>query len=414
MISRLSIGADAAATATALEALWAEGSLVGLASPPDWSALAAALPPRLGTPSPWGPGVVIASGGSSGRRGWCVQPLAGLERAAAAAALWLQAQGLDPASATVFNPLPLQHVSGLMPLVRGRRWGAELRWLEPALMREPEALAGRAPLPDSGAALLSLVPTQLQRLLGDPAGIAWLRGFAVVWIGGAALAPALAAAARRAGVPLSPCYGSTETGAMVTALAPGRFLAGEGGCGHPLAHAQVRLDPASGALQVKATSLSPGAFDAGAFQPLEAPEGWWSSGDGGRLSPAGLELLGRLDGALSSGGETVFPEEVEGRLRALAAAADLPLQAVLVLGQNDPLWGQRLVALVRAQSGADASALVAALERVAAVLPPAQRPRSWLLCPELAPNGLGKWERGRWGRWLREAPRNASSDGLTQ
>jgi O-succinylbenzoic acid--CoA ligase len=118
----------------------------------------------------------------------------------------------------------------------------------------------------------------------------------------------------------------------------------------------------------------------------------------------GLELLGRLDGALSSGGETVFPEEVERRLRELAAAADLLLEAVLVLGQPDPLWGQRLVALVRAQSGADALALVAGLEQAAAALPPSQRPRQWRPCPELAPNALGKWERGRWGRWLQEAP----------
>ncbi len=404
MIRRLTIGADSAATAAALGALWAEGTLVGLSSPQDQSELSAALPDRLETPSPWGPGVVIASGGSSGRRRWCVQPLAGLERAAAAAALWLQAQGLDPAETTMFNPLPLHHISGLMPLVRARLWGGQLRWLEPALMREPEALAEREPFSAAGPALLSLVPTQLQRLLADPAGISWLQGFAVIWVGGTALAPELAETARRARLRLSPCYGSTETGAMVTALLPDRFLAGEGGCGHPLAHAQLRIEPASGAVQVQATSLSPGSWEAGTFQPLQAPGGWWSSGDGGRLRAVGLELLGRLDGALSSGGETVFPEEVERRLRELAAAADLPLEAVLVLGQPDPFWGQRLVALVRAQSGADALALVAGLEQAAAALPPSQRPRHWRPCPELALNALGKWERGRWGRWLQEAP----------
>ena len=38
--------------------------------------------------------------------------------------------------------------------------------------------------------LLSLVPTQLHRLLADPAGVDWLRGFAVIWVGGAPLASA--------------------------------------------------------------------------------------------------------------------------------------------------------------------------------------------------------------------------------
>jgi O-succinylbenzoic acid--CoA ligase len=109
----------------------------------------------------------------------------------------------------------------------------------------------------------------------------------------------------------------------------------------------------------------------------------------------------------------VFPEEVERRLRELAATADLPLEAVLVLGQPDPLWGQRLVALVRAQSGADALALVAGLEQAAAALPPFQRPRHWRPCQELAPNALGKWERGRWGRWLQEAPTPSRSAGDT-
>ena len=88
---------------------------------------------------------------------------------------------------------------------------------------EPVALAEREPLSAAGSALLSLVPTQLQRLLGDPAGISWLQGFAVIWVGGAALAPELAETARRARLRLSPCYGSTETGAMVTALPPDRL-----------------------------------------------------------------------------------------------------------------------------------------------------------------------------------------------
>lgn len=409
MIALRFSGTDPEATAAELERLWAQGALVALAAPQDRAELEAALPAPPTDPCPWGPGVVIGSGGSVGQRRWIVQPLGHLERAAEATARWLRQQGIDPAAATLCNPLPLHHVSGLMPLVRSRSWGATLRWLDPALMRRPSELARQSPLGSAagGAALLSLVPTQLGRLLAEPAGVAWLRHFAVIWIGGAALPQELAVAARCEGLRLSPCYGSSETGAMVAALAPERFLAGEPGCGHALDHAELRLDPASGALQVRATSLAAGFFAAGEFQPLEAPGGWWTSGDGGRLSDAGLEILGRLDGAISSGGETVFPEEVERRLRGLAAAADLPLEAVLVLGQPDPLWGQRLAALVRARSGADALALLAGLEQAAAALPPSQRPRQWWSCPGLAPTALGKWERGRWGRWLQEASPSA-------
>ena len=195
--------------------------------------------------------------------------------------------------------------------------------------------------------------TQLRRLLEHRAGEDWLRGCRVIWVGGAALPQDLAECCRRLELPLSPCYGSSETGAMVTALAPQRFLAGESGCGTALPHAQLRIDPASGAVQVRAASLALGEHAAGRFQPLPLDEGWWSSGDLGRWGGAGgLELLGRCDGAINSGGETVFPEQVELRLLAAAREAGLPLRHLLLLAEPDPLWGERLVALVRAERSA--------------------------------------------------------------
>jgi O-succinylbenzoic acid--CoA ligase len=119
-------------------------------------------------------------------------------------------------------------------------------------------------------------------------------------------------------------------------------------------------------------------------------------------------VLGRLDGALQSGGETVFPELLEGRLLAAAAAAALPLEAVLLLGLPDAEWGERLMALVRPGPEADAGALICALEQITARWWPAERPRHWQLCPSLATTAAGKWERGRWRRWLQEAIRDGS------
>ena len=111
-------------------------------------------------------------------------------------------------------------------------------------------------------------------------------------------------------------------------------------------------------------------------------------------------LLGRLDGAIQSGGETVFPEQVEQRLLALAAAAQLPLVELLLLSQADALWGERLVALVRPQPGVDPDALMAALTALAQGLPASQRPLHWRHCPPLERSSAGKWERQRWRAWL--------------
>jgi O-succinylbenzoic acid--CoA ligase len=404
MILRCGAGADPAKLAAVLERAWRGGVLAALAGPGEADRLAAALGPdpaglsaRLGC----GSGVVVGSGGSSGARRWCVQPLAHLEASADASAAWLRAQGLDPVACLHLNPLPLHHMSGLLPVVRCRRWGASLRWLPPDLLRQPERLAAAAPLPADRPVLLSLVPTQLGRLLATEAGRAWLAGCAVIWVGGAALPETQAAAARRAGLPLAPCYGATETAAMVTAQPPAEFLAGVVGCGRPLADVRLRTG-AAGALEVRTARLSPGWLEGGRLQPLPVDgEGWWCSGDAALLAgDGGLQLRGRLDGALLSGGETVFPEQLEERLLELAAAAGLPVSALLLLGEDDPEWGQRLVALVRPASGAAEAPLLADLAALVAAWPPAERPRRWLACPALAPSTAGKWQRGRWRLWL--------------
>ncbi len=381
-----------------LERHWHGGACVALVSAAEQPLLEAALgpvPPPLGE---HGPAVLLGSGGSSGGRRWCLQPLAHLEASAEATARWLLDQGLDPAACLHLNPLPLHHVSGLMPWLRARRWGADHRLLPPALLRDGAALA-QQPLPAGAPVLLSLVPTQLQRLLPHPEAVAWLRRCAVIWVGGAALPPALAERARSLGLPLAPCYGSTETAAMVAALAPARFLAGADGCGPPLADCRLRLGP-DGAVEVATPRLSPGWLERGRLLPLPRCGPWWRSGDAGRIDPEGLQLFGRLDGAISSGGETVFPEQLEERLRQAASAAGLPLAAVLLLGRDDPLWGQRLEALLRPLPAADPGALRRGLQALVAAWPPAERPRAWHHCPQLATSEAGKWQRGRWRRWL--------------
>ena len=385
-----------------LEQAWGDGRLVPLAGPGEQ---APSVPEAL--QRRYGPGVIVGSGGSMGGRRWCLQPLAHLQASAAATGAWLAALGLEPAACLHLNPLPIHHVSGLMPWLRCRHWGARHQALDPAWMRDPGALATALPaaaLADQGPVLLSLVPTQLLRLLDDPAGIAWLQQLDLIWVGGGPLPAALAQRARQLELRLAPCYGATETAAMVCALPPERFLAGEPGCGQPLADVQLRLAaPAgsAGALEVLTSRLSPGWLHQGQLQSLpRSADGWWRSGDAARLSPRGLEVLGRLDGAIHSGGETVFPEQVEQRLGTLIQAAALPVAALLLVGEPDPRWGQRLVGLVRLQAHADGPPVLETLALVARQLPPAQRPARWLVCPRLERTVTGKWERRRWQQWL--------------
>ena len=393
---------------SALEGAWRLRQLVVLAPPEQQSWAQTLLKPELRSEleATWGPGVVVGSGGSTGGRRWCLQPLSHLEASAAATAQWLGQEGIDPAACLHLNPLPLHHVSGLLPLVRSNQWGARHQLVPPALLREPEALVEAVVLPDQRV-LLSLVHTRVPRLRGVRQARAGRRGGAVGGGGGAALPEALSAQARAAGIRLAPCYGATETAAMVSALPPGQFLAGVSGSGQPLADVRLRIDAPTGAVEVATARLSPGWIsDSGALEPLpRTADGWWRSGDAGRLAPAGLEIFGRLDGAIQSGGETVFPEQLEQRLRALAQAQGWPLQELLLLAVAEPGWGERLTALVRPAEPAhgevaNGEALIAMLQAAVAAWPPAERPRQWLICGSLAPSPQGKWLRSHWQRWL--------------
>lgn len=421
-----------------LEGHWRRNALVGLALPQDRPLLTAAVLAEptepLQSDTAWGAALVLGSGGSSGGRRWCLQPLRHLQASARACGAWLADQGIDPGRCLHLDALPLHHVSGLMPLIRTRQWGAELRWMPPDLLRDPALLPRDVPLPTDRPVLLSLVPTQLHRLLEHPEAVAWLRRCTLIWVGGAALSGDLANRARSAGLPLSPCYGATETAAMICALPPERFLAGAQGCGPPLHDVELRLEGPVGSIAVRSARISPGWFARGRLHPFRDAEGWWRSGDAGRWSSGpdadrpttaadgpptaepfsearSLTIQGRLDGAIHSGGETVFPEQVRQRLLPLIQDAERPVQELLLLAETDPLWGERLVALVRLQrppetgsAGLDEQRELSRLAALARALPAAERPGRWLSCPSLAPSESGKWRMEHWRQWLRAQP----------
>ena len=144
------VAADPAVAAALLEQAMGDGTVIALPAPGEAAALAGAL----ASEAPPGPAVVVGSGGSAGGRRWVQLGVAGLEAAADGLGQWLLEQGLDPATCLWLDPLPLHHVSGLMPWLRARRLGGRLRWLAPALLRDPAALAAACPLPADQPALL--------------------------------------------------------------------------------------------------------------------------------------------------------------------------------------------------------------------------------------------------------------------
>jgi o-succinylbenzoate---CoA ligase len=237
-------------------------------------------------------------------------------------------QHFDLARVNAVDVLPAFHVSGLMARVRcAATDGQHVPWDWKKLE------AGETPVVPSGDWVLSLVPTQLQRLLQVPAMIAWLRQFRIVFIGGGPIRPELAAVAARAELPLSLSYGMTETAAMIAALRPEEFLAGDRSCGRALPHAKITVD-AAGVIRVMGESVFRG------YWPELRGSRDFETDDVGAFDAHGnLRVIGRRDAVIITGGKKVQPAEVEA---ALLASGEF--EEVAVIGVPDAEWGEAVVA----------------------------------------------------------------------
>lgn len=282
--------------------------------------------------------------------------------------------------------LPLYHVSGLMAWLRcvltgGRYLAWDWKQLE----------AGAWPERGAGEWVISLVPTQLERLLRQPDAVARLREFRAVFLGGAPAWPDLLERAAAARVPLALSYGMTETAAMVAAVRPEEFLAGDRSSGRALPHARLWVD-GEGVVQVSGSSLFRGYFPAWRHERT-----YFATSDAGAIDAAGrLTIHGRRDAAIVTGGEKVHPAEVEAALRAVVGVGEFA-----VIGLPDAEWGERVVVVF--DGGGEFS--VEQAQAAAARLAPAQRPKAFVALPEWPRNEAGKLNRVR----LRELAARVSS-----
>ncbi|MCY7396971.1 MAG: AMP-binding protein [Nocardioides sp.] len=200
-------------------------------------------------------------------------------------------------------------------------------------------LAGHAPVqewPTGEGWFTSLVPTQLHRMLAEPDDLDALRRAHTVLLGGGPVDPALRARAGAAGVRVVATYGAAETA---------------GGCvydGVPLDGVGLALET-DGRIRVGGPTLFEGYDGDPALSAEVLVDGWFRTADAGRLDDHGrLQVLGRLDDVVLSGGVNVPAPAVAARLRAMPG-----VEQVEVLGVPDEEWGQRLVAFVVGAPGLD-------------------------------------------------------------
>lgn len=297
---------------------------------------------------PW----IVETSGSTGRPKRVM-----LSRAAVQASVALSARRLG-ATGRWLLALPASYVAGVNVITRALAAGAPPVLLEDhdSFSEATEALASLGP----AERFVSLVPTQLTRLLAtDPQALA---GYHTVLLGGGPVDPALRARAAAAGVHVVATYGSAETcGGVVYDGVP------FDGVGLALA--------ADGRVRLSGPTLFSGYEGDPELTAQVLVDGWFWTSDAGRLDEDGrLQLLGRLDDMVVTGGVNVPAGLVARRLREHPAVAGAE-----VLGVADEEWGNRLVAVVAPRQAQHADAERAGAPDLAELRDwvTAAHPRAW-------------------------------------
>lgn len=265
----------------------------------------------LATDGPTVADVIVETSGSSG-----TPKRVRLSRAAVLASVRASAARLGASGPWVLA-LPPTFVAGLQVIARSLVAG------------HPPTLLERDGWPDGNGWFVSLVPTQLTRMLDSPADLAALRRAHTVLLGGGPIGPGLRARAEHEGVRVVATYGSAETA---------------GGCvydGVPLDGVALAIGE-GGRIRIAGPTLFREYVDQPDLTAEVLTDGWFHTSDAGRIDHDGhLVVIGRVDDVIVTGGLNVPGPAVAERLRAHPAVREAE-----VLGVPDAEWGNRVVAFV--------------------------------------------------------------------
>ena len=306
----------------------------------DPQQLIALLRDWLGAPEPVEP-VCVETSGSTGTPKAVV-----LSRSAIVASASATHQRLAGPGQWLLD-LPPTYVAGLQVLVRSLLAGHE-----PVVAAEHDSFASAADAMSADVRYVSLVPTQLHRLV-ESGEVGVLRAFDAVLLGGAASSPALVESARADGVRIVRTYGMSET---------------SGGCvydGAPLDGVEMRIGDDK-RVYLRGPMLFDGYAGDRAATADVLQDGWFATSDLGEIGVDGrLRLIGRIDDVVISGGVNIALPAVTESLRSLDAVAD-----AVAVGVDDSEWGTRVVACIVSRGDLD-------LESVRDAVVASGMPRTW-------------------------------------
>ena len=327
------------------------------------------------------PSIMIPTGGSSGKIRFAMHTWETLTASVQGFQQHFKIEKINS-----FCVLPLYHVSGLMQFMRSFTTAGKL-----AIQPFKELETGKKCDIKPEEFFISLVPTQLQRLLQNPDTANWLGRFPTVLLGGAPAWPELLATARKYQIKLALTYGMTETASQIATLKPEDFLAGNDSCGQVLPHAKVTIRSKKGEIlcynQVGNIAVSAKSLAWGYYPDKLGNREYLQLDDLGFFDENNcLNIVGRNSDKIITGGENVFPAEVEAAIMMTNLVVD-----VAVIGLQDKDWGQVVTAIyVAANSEVTVKNLQTAIEDK---LSKFKRPKYWCFVEQLPRNAQGKVNR---------------------
>jgi O-succinylbenzoic acid--CoA ligase len=234
--------------------------------------------------------------------------------------------------------MPLYHIGGQSIVLRAAQFGI------PVILQDGfEAAETYRLLHEEAVTFVSLVPTMLHRLMPYFREQGIPENLRVVLLGGAAAPADLLIEALNLNIPVALTYGLTEACSQVCTAAPSDVRVKPGTVGKPLHGTTVRIDAPIGEIGeilVQGPTVITGYFQNPEATASTLQDRWLHTGDLGFLDPDGdLFVVNRRSDLIISGGENIYPSEVE------AVLIEHPkVKEACVVGLPDSEWGQRVAA----------------------------------------------------------------------
>lgn len=332
------------------------------------------------------PVLLVYTSGTTGRPKGALHSQGNLLANARAAIL---AQGITPAD-RVLTLLPLFHVGGLCIQTLPALLAGASVLLQPKF--DPRQTLDD--LANAGITLTLMVPAVMKAVIDQPdfQTACWPR-LRALWAGSSTLPDEWVLAWLRRGVPVCNVYGATETGPFSIALGHTHASSHLGSCGWPAQGVEARIEPLAGGIDGVGEVWLRGPAVVRRYWPNQAAldaDGWFHTGDLARMAAdQSWRIVGRVKDMIISGGENIYPAEIENILARHPAVAECA-----AIGLPDPRWGESVVAVVVLHPAAQVSD-DELLADVRASLARYKHPRQLMRLDHLPKTALGKVQKDR-------------------